>query len=152
MSKPSLLQRISGPNAVPLATLVKRGEAAAEKVQESFGDYLGTRLRELADLRGRLSAAPKEHSTGVWDEFYSQVVDLRGSSAMAGRQGLGEICASLETLLTEHLRDARAVQVVISHIDALVLLSSGQEGAGAARRLAGELAQAVARIPRKDPL
>ncbi len=83
MSKPSLLQRISGPNAVPLATLVKRGEAAAEKVQESFGDYMGTRLRELADLRRRLSGAPNEHSACVWDEFYSQVVDLRGSSAMA---------------------------------------------------------------------
>ncbi len=148
MSKPSLLQRISGPNAVPLTTLVKRAEAAAEKVQESFGDYLGTRLRELADLRRRLSGAPD----GVWDEFYSQVVDLRGSSAMAGRQGLGEICASLESLLKEHVRDARAVQVVISHIDALVLLSSGQESAGAAKRLAGELAQAVARIPPKEPL
>lgn len=143
--RPSLLERISGPNAVPLTTLVKQGEAAAERVQESFGDYLDTRLRALADLRSRLSGAPD----GVWDEFYSQVVDLRGSSAMAGRQGLGEICTSLETLLKEHLRDARAVQVVISHIDALVLLSSGQESPGAVKRLAGELAQAVARIPRR---
>lgn len=148
MSKPSLLERISGPNAVPLTALVKRGEAAAEKAQQSFGDYLGTRLRELADLRARLSGAPD----GVWDEFYSRVVDLRGSSAMVGRQGLGEICSSLETLLKEHVRDARAIQVVISHIDALVLLSSGQEGPEAVKRLTGKLAQAVARIPRKEPL
>jgi hypothetical protein len=78
--RPSLLERISGPNAVPLTALVKKGEAAAEKVQAGFGDYLGTRLRELADVRYRLSGAPD----AVWDQFYSLVVDLRGSAAMAG--------------------------------------------------------------------
>lgn len=144
-TRPSLLERISGPDAVPLTALVKRGEAAAERVQESFGDYLGTRLRELADLRYRLSGAPDT----VWDQVYALVVDLRGSAAMVGRQGLGEICASLETLLKEHARDVRAAQVVTSHVDALVLLSSGQESQGAVRRLTGELAQAVARIPRR---
>jgi hypothetical protein len=142
----SLLERISGPNAVPLTALVKRGEVAAEKVQASFGDYLGERLRELADVRYRLSGAPD----AVWDQFYSLVVDLRGSAAMAGRQALGEVCVSLETLLKEHVRDARAAQVVASHVDALVLLSSGNESQAAARRLTAELIQAVARLPRKS--
>lgn len=141
--RPSLLERISGPNAVPLTALVKRGEAAAERVQEGFGDYLGERLRALGNDRHRLS------TDAAWEEFYAQVVDLRGSAAMAGRPGLGEVCVSLETLLTEHERDARAVQVVGSHVDALLLLSSGQESQAAIRRLAGELAHAVARIPRK---
>jgi len=143
--RPSLLERISGPNAVPLTALVKKGEAAAEKVQASFGDYLGTRLRELADIRYRLSGAPNP----VWDQVYSLVVDLRGSAAMAGQQGLGEVCVSLETLLKEHVRDARAAQVVASHVDALVLLSSGHESQAAARRLTAELLQAVARLPRR---
>lgn len=143
--RPSLLERISGPNAVPLSALVKKGEVAAEKVQESFGDYLGTRLRDLADVRIRLSGAPD----AVWDQFYSLVVDLRGSAAMAGRQGLGEVCTSLETLLKEHARDARAAQVAASHVDTLVLLSSGQESPAAVKRLSAELVQAVARIPRR---
>jgi len=144
-ARPSLLEKISGPNAMPLTALVRRAEVAAEKVQASFGDYLGTRLRDLADVRYRLSGAPDV----VWDQFYSLVVDLRGSAAMAGRQGLGEVCVSLETLLKDHVRDARAAQVVASHVDTLVLLSSGQESQAAARRLTAELAQAVARLPRK---
>ena len=31
----SLLEKISGPDAVPLAILIRRGEAAAERVQEA---------------------------------------------------------------------------------------------------------------------
>ena len=144
-ARPSLLERISGPNAVALTALVKRAEVAAEKVQESFGDFLDARLRELADLRYRLSGAPDP----VWDQAYALVVDLRGSSAMVGRQGLGEVCASLETLVKDHLRDARAAQAVTSHVDALMLLSSGQESQAAVKRLTAELAQAVARLPRR---
>src|SRR5262245_9108344 len=111
-ARPSLLEKISGPNAVPLATLVKKGEAAAERVQESFGDYLGTRLRALAEVRNRLLDAPGEAAGAAWDQLYSLAVDLRGSAATAGRQGLGEICTSLENLLKDHVRDARAIQVV----------------------------------------
>ena len=145
-ARPSLLERISGPKAVPLTALVKKGEAAAERVQESFEDYLGIRIREITDARYQLSGAPE----AVWDQFYALVVDLRGSAAMVGRRGgFGEVCASLETLLKEHVRDARAAQVVTSHVDALVLLSSVRESPEAIKRLTGELAQAVARIPRR---
>jgi hypothetical protein len=141
----SLLEKISGPNAVPLATLVKKGEAAAERVQESFGDFLDQRIRELTDARARLSGGPDE----VWDHFYAMVVDLRGSAAMVSRQGLGAVCRSLEVLLKEHVRDAKAAAVVASHIDALVLLSQGRESEAAVKRLTGELGQALAHIPRK---
>ncbi|MEO8302464.1 MAG: hypothetical protein ABI608_11745 [Rhizomicrobium sp.] len=143
--RPSLLERISGPKAVPLTALVKKGEAAAERVQESFGDFLSARIRQLTEARFRLSGAPE----AAWEEFYALVVDLRGSAAMVSRDGLDGVCRSLETLLEEHVRDAPAAAVVSSHIDALVLLSAGREGETAARRLTGELAQAVARIPRK---
>jgi HPt (histidine-containing phosphotransfer) domain-containing protein len=142
--KPSLLERISGPKAAPLASLVKKGEAAALKVQESFGDFLGQRIRELAGHRLCDDAS--------WDQLYSLVVDLRGSAAMAGQNHLGAVCRSLETLIKEHVRDTRAAQVAASHIDALVLLAPGREAEQAAARLTGELAQAVARVPRKDGL
>jgi HPt (histidine-containing phosphotransfer) domain-containing protein len=140
--RPSLLERISGPKAAPLSTLVKKGEAAAMRVQESFGDFLGQRIREMAELGHRLSGDP------AWDQLYSLVVDLRGSAAMAGQNHLGAVCGSLESLIKEHVRDSRSAMVVASHIDALVLLASGREDEKAAARLAGELAQAAARIPR----
>jgi hypothetical protein len=147
-----LLEKISGPTAVPLATLVKKGEAAAERVQESFGDFLDQRIRELTDARSRLCGVPEEVPDDAWDHFYALVVDLRGSAAMVSRQGLGAVCRSLETLLKEHVRDAKAAAVVASHIDALVLLSQGRESEAAVKRLTAELGQALAHIPRKAAL
>jgi len=147
--RPSLLERISGPKAVPLAALVQKGEAAAERVQESFGDFLEQRIGELIQARFRLTEAPDAVPEAAWEQFYALVVDLRGSAAMAGRRGLGPVCFSLETLLEEHVRDSRAVAVAASHIDALLLLSAGRESESAAQRLGAELAQAVARLPRR---
>jgi HPt (histidine-containing phosphotransfer) domain-containing protein len=141
-----LLERISGPKAVPLTALVRCGEVAAQRVQESFSDFLSERIRELTDARYRLAGAPD----AAWDQFYALVVDLRGSAAMVSRQDLGEVCRSLESLLKEHVRDFRSAAVVASHIDALILVASGHESEEAVRRLTGELAQAVARIPRKS--
>jgi HPt (histidine-containing phosphotransfer) domain-containing protein len=142
--RPSLLERISGPKAAPLSTLVKKGEAAAMRVQEGFGDFLGQRIRELTDARLRLAGAPS------WEKFYAVVMDLRGSAAMAGRTSLVAVCHSLETLIKEHVRDARSAAVAGSHIDALLLLSSPrQTDDQGADRLIGELEQAVARLPRK---
>ena len=148
----SLLEKISGPKAVPLTALVKKAEAAAERVQEGFGDFLALRIRELTEARHRLTGASGEISGAVWEQFYALVVDLRGSAAMVSRHGFGEVCRSLESLIKDHVRDSRSASVVASHVDALVLLSSGRESEAAVRRLNGELAQAVARIPRKTGL
>jgi len=150
--RPSLLEKISGPKAVPLAALVQKGEAAAQRVQESFGDFLQQRIGDLTEARLRLSGAPPH----AWDKFYAMAVDLRGSAAMAGQTHLDAVCRSLEALLKDHVRDGRAACVVGSHIDALVLLSSGRqsqsenERQSAASRLTRELEQAVARIPSKS--
>ena len=148
--RPSLLEKISGPKAQPLTALVQKGEAAAQRVQESFGDFLQARIGELTQARLGLSGAPR----AAWDKFYAMTVDLRGSAAMAGQTHLDAVCRSLETLLKDHVRDDRAAGVVGSHIDALLLLSSGRqsqsERQSAASRLARELEQAVARIPRKS--
>lgn len=145
--RPSLLERVSGPKAVPLSALVKKGEAAAMRVQESFGDFLGQRIRELADARFRLAGAPPS----AWEQFYAVVVDLRGSAAMADQNHIGAVCRSLESLIKEHIRDSRSACVAGSHIDALLLLSSRRqnETQNDSGRLIAELEQAVARLPRR---
>jgi len=138
----SLVEKISGPNAVPLSALIEKAEIAAQRVHQTFGDFLEQRIQELGKRRGELA-----HATG-WKEFYATVVDLRGSAAMAGQAAVRTICVSLEGLLKERIYDARACAVVASHIDALMLLSSQRKpDSGAVRLLIEELEQAVARIP-----
>lgn len=138
----SLVEKISGPNAVPLSALIEKAEIAAQRVHQTFGAFLEHRIQELGKRRGELA-----HSTG-WKEFYATVVDLRGSAAMAGQAAVQTICVSLEGLLKERVYDARACAVVASHIDALVLLSSQRKpDGGAVKLLIEELEQAVARIP-----
>jgi hypothetical protein len=64
-----------------------------------------------------------------------------------------KVATSLEALLEERLFDTRAVTVLASHLDALMLLSAGGQSEGAIRLLAVELEQAVARLnPRQEGL
>jgi hypothetical protein len=138
----SLVEKISGPNAVPLSALIEKAEIAAQRVHQTFGDFLEHRIQELGKRRGELA-----HGTG-WKEFYATVVDLRGSAAMAGQAAVQMICVSLEGLLKERVHDARTCAVVASHIDALVLVSSQRKpNSGAVELLIEELEQAVAHIP-----
>lgn len=137
-----LLEKISGPKALPIALLVERGEAAAQRVHEDFGSFLDQRIRELSAMRGDI-AGPGHPG---WREFYAAVVDLRGSAATARRPAVAGVAASLEALLDERLFDGRAATVLNSHLDALVLVASGGLGEGAIRHLTAELEQAVARL------
>jgi hypothetical protein len=142
----SLLEKISGPDAVPLAILIRRGEAAAERVHADFGVFLHQRIQELARMRGGLDAENGES----WRPFYAAVVDLCGSSATAGRMAVNAVSASLERLMTERVQEARSFQVIGSHVDALVLLASGSpESCGSAetQTLIAELEQAVNLLP-----
>ena len=144
----SLLERISGPNALPITLLVERGEAAAARVHEGFGSFLEQRIRDLSAMR--------EHIAGPghprWQEFYAAVIDLRGSAATAGRHAVAKVAGSLEALLDERLFDGRAATVLNSHLDALMLVASGGLREGAIRHLTIELEQAVARLsPRPEP-
>lgn len=141
-SRPSLMEKISGPNAVPIALLVERGEAAAARVHEGFASFLEQRARDLSVMRQRITGP----GDAGWQEFYATVVDLRGSAATAGRHAVAVIAGSLEAMLDEKLFDSRAVAVLNSHVDALMLVSAGEQGEGAIRHLIAELEQAVARL------
>jgi hypothetical protein len=139
----TLLEKISGPNAVPLATLIQKGAHAAQKVHESFGDFLNQRVMDLARLRRELGG----RETGVWREFYVAVIDLRGSAATAGRDAAAAVCASLDRMMCQAEWDAKAVGVLNSHIDALILMTS--EHAPGTREIAllvEELEQAASRL------
>ncbi len=140
--RPTLMEKISGPNAVPIALLIERGEAAAIRVHEGFASFLDERVRELSAMRQHL-AGPGHPG---WQEFYATVVDLRGSAATAGRHAVAKVAASLEALLDERLFDGRAATVLHSHLDALLLVSMGSQSDGAIGHLLTELEQAVARL------
>ncbi|HET7084708.1 MAG TPA: hypothetical protein VFI23_08060 [Rhizomicrobium sp.] len=139
----SLLEKISGPGAVPLSTLIQRGEIAAGRVHADFDDFLTQRIRVLAQMRRALDGGEGE----AWRQFYAAVMDLRGSAATAGRKTVNAVCASLETVLTERVRDVRGLQAISSHVDALVLLSSGNTQGAEAEVLIAELEQAVSCLP-----
>ncbi len=143
----NLLEKVSGPNAVPLAALIQKGEAAAQKVHQSFGSFLDQRILELARLRPQL-ANPEEPA---WREIYEAEVDLLGTAATAGRKEVSAVCASLELLMRQLGAridwDAKAARVLGSHVDALMLLTSERAPKGAAMAmLVEELEQAVARL------
>lgn len=141
-----LLEKISGPNAISVARLIERGDAAAARVHATFGVFLDQRIRELCVLRRRVADGPSGRQ-----EFYAAVVDLRGSAATAARHAVAAIAASLEALLKERLFDSRAAVVLDSHLDALVLVAAGNQSERAIRLLAAELEQAVARLaPRQE--
>jgi hypothetical protein len=120
-----LLSKIDGPNAKPVATLVKKGEVAVSRVQESFGDFLGEKVSELAKMRAQLANRPEQEE--IWREFYTAVLDLRGSSALAGHRWVSSLSFSLETMLRERdPGDNRIGLVIASHMDAINLVISGR--------------------------
>jgi hypothetical protein len=120
-----LLSKVGGPGARPVATLVKKGEAAVSRVQESFGDFLEEKVCELAKMRARLADRPEQEE--IWREFYTAVLDLRGSSALAGHRWVSSLSFSLETMLRERdPGDLRIGPVIGSHMDAINLVISGR--------------------------
>ncbi len=120
-----LLSKIGGPGARPVATLVKKGEEAVSRVRETFGDFLDEKISELAKMRARLADRPEQEE--IWREFYTAVLDLRGSSALAGHRWVSALSFSLETMLRERdPGDLRIEPVIASHMDAINLVISGR--------------------------
>ena len=125
VARKPLLSKIDGPNARPVAALVKKGEAAVSRVKDSFGDFLGDKISELAKMRAQLANRPEQAE--IWREFYTAVLDLRGSSALAGHRWVSSLSFSLETMLRERDRaDMRIGPVIASHMDAINLVISGR--------------------------
>lgn len=145
----SLLEKVSGPNAVSIETLVERGEIASARIQEKFDDFLKLRVialeKMLDDLQGE--AAPE----AWWRIFYTIIHDIRGSAALAGNMSVSTFCISLERLLQERdPLDPRMRTAILSHINALnLVVSQGAPDNASQELLVAELSRAVSCLPLK---
>lgn len=148
---PSLKEKISGPRARPIAQLVTQGDLASQRVQESFHDFLDQRVSHLESLFSGLMRGLCEDFAADWQEFFTVVRDIRGSSALAQNKGANTFCKSLETLLQERdCADPRMGEAIQSHIGALRLIASGRAGNEESQDiLAAHLAKAVDALPVK---
>jgi len=142
-----LLEKVSGPNAVPVTMLVERGEAASRRVQEKFDDFLKHRVGELERMLGALTK--KDAPEALWKSFYTVVHDIRGSGALAGHLSVNSFCLSLERLLQERdPADPRMGAAIASHINALnLVISEGAPDKTSQAVLMAELSRAVDCLP-----
>ena len=146
----SLYEKTQGPQAVPIETLIQRGDAAAKLASASYLEFFRTKLPYVEGLANALFAGALESAS--WKAFYTAVHDLRSSSASAGYHTVSAICESLETLLVERdPHDARMRDVVRLHLEALFLASSAgapiADGAESTR-LITNLGRAVDKLAR----
>lgn len=145
----SLLEKVSGPNAVSITALVARGEVASRRVQEKFDDFLKLRVSELEAMLNTLT--DKGAPAALWDNFYAVVHDIKGSSALAGKIAVHAFCLSLIRLLEERdCADPRMGTAIGSHINALnLIVSHGAPDTAAQALLVSELARAIDCLPSK---
>jgi len=140
ISRPQTLrQKVRGPNARPIATLVTQGDRAAGRVQSQFGDFLPGRLNELRHAADSLLGHPGDAARRHAVVFIAQ--DLRSSSVTAGRPRLGAILASLEDAAGKDVLDAEILRL---HLDVVALVSNPGLPESDYRRLTADLARAVA--------
>jgi hypothetical protein len=143
----SLLDKVSGPNAIAIAALVARGEIASRQVQKTFYDFLKRRVDELEAMQGALTG--RDASESAWNHFYTLVHDIRGSSALAGNSPAHAFCVSLERLLLQCDRsDGRMGAAIASHIEALnLVMSRGTLDQGEQALVTTELSRAIDCLP-----
>ena len=145
----SLLDKVSGPNAVPITALVARGEGASRRVQEKFEDFLKLRVGELEEMFRTLT--DEGTPAALWENFYGVVHDIKGSSALAGKFAVHAFCLSLIRLLEERdCADPRMGTAIGSHINALnLVVSRGVPEKAAQTLLMSELSRAIDCLPLK---
>lgn len=145
----SLRDKISGPHAVPIARLVERGEAASLRIQKDFDGFLQQRVAELEELLDTLDGDTA--SDEVRRNVFTIVLDIRGSSALAGKPLVGTICSTFETLLQQRdPADPRMKAAIASHTAALnLVMAKGALDEESSRLLTGELSRAVDCLPLK---
>ena len=143
-SRPSLLQRVSGPNAVPIAQLVERGAKAAEKVNGQFQDFARDGVRQLESLMANIAPASPEQS---WVALAAAVQDLRSSAATGGHPALSRMAKSWEKALTlPRSGNAKLVPVMLLHLDALRHALAHTATADESRAVAERLEAMVAHL------
>ena len=140
--RPSLRQRVSGPNAVPVAMLVERGAKAAEHANAQFQDFAREGVRMLERQMAAITpTAPQD----AWVALAASVQDLRSSSATGGQPALSRMAKSWEKALTLP-RDGKLVAVMHLHLDALRHALSHAASADENRAVAERLEAMVAHL------
>ena len=145
MRRSALLKRCQGPSALPIALLVRRGDAAAKIVSQTFGKHLRSALGELQDamlphLKGGVSET--EHAN-----WLTRVRDLRSSSATAGYETVHEFAAALETVLEPEQCGAHRNAAIKLHLDGLLLAANPETSADEIQRLRESLHQLRTAMP-----
>jgi hypothetical protein len=133
MPKASLLKRVQGPRAVPIALLVERGNEAADAVCARFGDYLEDGITKLADAA---LVFLKARNDANLEMFVQTIRDARSSSATAGHMWAALYAKSLETAVqTREITDQNLAVIVALHIDALKVAARGTSPAAELQQL-----------------
>ena len=119
----SLFKKVQGPNAVPLKSLVARGEAVAERVHAQFDSYFQQRVNEVRKIARKLEAEPSD--TEIRKDFFYAVQDLRSSSATANKPALSGILTSFADVARSFDPQLKKYfDIVHLHFDALALLTT----------------------------
>jgi hypothetical protein len=147
----SLYEKIQGPGAVPIASLIQHGDKAAQLASADYLKFFRAKLPSVEGLAIAMFAAPVGGDART--AFYVAVHDLRSSSASAGYSTIAAISKSLERLLVEcDPENALTRDVIRLHLDALALASSDNAPAPnteEASQLVKNLGLAVDKIPHR---
>ena len=124
--RPSLLQRVRGPNAKPIDFLIERGAASAVRVNSEYRDFARERVKQIAEaMSGLTPASPLSD----WRSLYTMIQDLRSSSATCGSNAIAGIARSWERALDwQYRREEKLMAVLQLHLDALKLAVSQAAG------------------------
>lgn len=130
--------KVRGPAAIPIAQLIERGEAAAERVSEEYAEYARTLAIEIVTTGRELL---KKQATGAeWNSLYTAVRDLRTSGESAKHRALTGICEALEFVWMRcDRKDPRVPAVIDLHLDALLLVAAYKMPEATLHRLRKEL-------------
>lgn len=140
-ARPSLLERVCGPNARPVDHLVEKATASAGHVARQYQDFARGRVEEIAGCLKSLTGDSPEHA---WQDFHDMVQDLRSSSATCGDEAVAWVARSWERALDpQYRREPRLKAVLYLHLDALRLAVSDNHGGEDLRALAGRLESMV---------
>lgn len=139
--RPTLLERLSGPNGRPVELLVQQATAGAGRIAGQYQDFARGRVEEIAGrLKGLTGASPAQE----WQAFHDMVQDLRSSSATCGDEMVAAVARSWERALDPQYRGEPRLQAVLYlHLDALRLAVSDNHGGETLRALAGRLESLV---------
>ena len=141
LRRPSLAQRIRGPNARPVDQLVERATLSAAHVRSQYADFARQHVQQIADLMAVLSPLSP---ASEWQALTVVVQDLRSSSITCGNAALSWIARAWERALDwQYRHESKLMAVMQLHLDALRLAASKTASDAELRALADRLTTMV---------